>query len=138
MTPAEFSLDDGLVVPVLRRADTKDVAELAAEISTLAGRARAGALQVDDVTGAVFAVSNLGGYPVDAFTPLIHQPATAMLGVGRARPRPAVVDDRIEPRVLLTLSLPVDHQVIDGAPAAAFLADVEAVLADPRRLAPGR
>jgi pyruvate dehydrogenase E2 component (dihydrolipoamide acetyltransferase) len=132
------SLDDGLVVPVVRRADTRDVAELAAEIAVLAERARAGALQMGDVTGAVFAVSNLGGYPVDAFTPLIHQPATAILGVGRARPRPAVVNGRIEPRVLLTLSLTVDHQVIDGAPAGAFLADVAAVLADPRRLLPAR
>jgi pyruvate/2-oxoglutarate dehydrogenase complex dihydrolipoamide acyltransferase (E2) component len=128
------SVDDGLVVPVVHRADEKDLATLAGEVAALAERATAGTLTIDDVSGAVFAVTNLGGYPVDAFTPLVHQPQTAILGVGRARARPAVVDDRIEPRTTLVLSLTVDHQVTDGAPAAAFLADVADLLVHPERL----
>jgi pyruvate dehydrogenase E2 component (dihydrolipoamide acetyltransferase) len=125
------ALDDGLVVPVVRGADGKDLASLRTEIASLADRARAGTLAIDDVSGAVFAVSNLGAYPVDAFTPLVYQPNVAILGLGRAQPKPAVVDGRIEVRTLLTLSLTVDHQVVDGAPAAAFLADVAASLGDP-------
>jgi pyruvate dehydrogenase E2 component (dihydrolipoyllysine-residue acetyltransferase) len=128
------SLDEGLVVPVVHRADVKDLPTLADEIAALAERARAGTLTIDDVSGAVFSVTNLGGYPVDAFTPLVHQPQTAILGVGRARARPAVVDDRVEPRTTLVLSLTVDHQVTDGAPAAAFLADVAQLLGHPAGL----
>ena len=130
------ALDDGLVVPVVRAVDTKTVTDLAGEISSLAERARRGALEMGDVTGAVFAVTNLGAYPIDAFTPIIYQPATAILGTGRAALRPAVVDGRIEARTMLTLSLTVDHQVIDGAPAAAFLARVGELLGDPSRLGP--
>ena len=128
------SLDDGLAVPVVRRADEKDLATLDREIAALAERAATGTLTMDDVRGAVFAVTNLGGYPIDAFTPLVHEPLTAILGVGRARAKPAVVDDRIEPRTMLVLSLTVDHQVTDGAPAAAFLADVAGLLGRPERL----
>jgi pyruvate dehydrogenase E2 component (dihydrolipoamide acetyltransferase) len=128
------SLDDGLVVPVVHRADEKELPALAGEVAALAERAAAGTLTIDDVSGAVFAVTNLGGYPIDAFTPLLHQPQTAILGVGRARARPAVVGDRIEPRTTLVLSLTVDHQVTDGAPAAAFLADVAELLGHPERL----
>jgi pyruvate dehydrogenase E2 component (dihydrolipoamide acetyltransferase) len=128
------SLDDGLVVPVVHRADEKDLPTLANEIAALSERARARTLTIDDVSGAVFVVTNLGGYPIDAFTPLVHQPQTAILGVGRARARPAVVDDRIEPRIMLVLSLTVDHQVTDGAPAAAFLSDVAELLGHPAAL----
>jgi pyruvate dehydrogenase E2 component (dihydrolipoamide acetyltransferase) len=123
------ALPDGLVVPVVGRADQKDTPTLAAEIAALTEQARRGALRVEDVTGAVFAVSNLGAYPIDGFTPLVYQPNVAILGMGRARSRPGVVDGRIEPRTTLVLSLTVDHQVVDGVPAAAFLADVAALLA---------
>lgn len=131
------SLDDGLIVPVVRRADERDLPALATEIADLSERARQSALRVDEVTGGAFTVTSLGGYPIDAFTPLLHPPQIAILGVGRAREKPAVVDGRIEPRWLLVLSLTVDHRVIDGAPAAAFLTDVAAQLADPADLLAG-
>ena len=116
------ALDDGqLLAPVVRRADTKDIAALAAEIATLADR---GQLDMTDISGGVFSITNLGGYPRDASTLLVHQPQTAMLGMGRARKVPTVIDDRIEIRVQIVLSLTVDHQVIDGVPAAAFLSDL--------------
>jgi pyruvate dehydrogenase E2 component (dihydrolipoamide acetyltransferase) len=131
------SLDDGLIVPIVRRADQRELGVIATEVADLSERARRGALRVEEVTGGVFTVTSLGAYPIDAFTPLLHPPQVAILGVGRAKEKPAVVDGRIEPRTLLVLSLTVDHRVIDGAPAAAFLADVAALLADPASLAGG-
>jgi pyruvate dehydrogenase E2 component (dihydrolipoamide acetyltransferase) len=79
-------------------------------------------------------VTNLGPYGVDAFTPLLNPPQTAVLGVGRARPRPAVRDGAVVPRTLMMLSLTFDHQVVDGAPAAAFLAAVVDLLQAPDRI----
>jgi pyruvate dehydrogenase E2 component (dihydrolipoamide acetyltransferase) len=84
--------------------------------------------------GAVFSVTSLGGYRIDAFTPLLDPPQTGILGVGRARLRPAVVDGEVVPRRLMVLSLTFDHRVIDGAPAAAFLQEVAEILEDPPRL----
>lgn len=125
------ALDDGLIVPVVRAADGKDLEALNREIADLAERARAGTLSTADVEGGVFSITNLGAYPIDAFTPVLNPPETAVLGMGRARPRPAVVDGRIEARTLMVLSLTFDHRVIDGAPAAAFLADVVSLLEEP-------
>lgn len=129
------ALDDGLIVPVVRNADGKDLATLGAEIAELAERARRGQLTPAETEGGCFSVTNLGAYRIDAFTPLINPPQTAILGVGRARARPAVVDGAIAVRTLLVLSLTFDHQVVDGAPAAAFLDAVVGLLEDPDRLA---
>lgn len=131
------ALDDGLIVPVVRAADGKDLEALNREIADLAERARAGTLSTADVEGGVFSITNLGAYPIDAFTPVLNPPETAVLGMGRARPRPAVVDGRIEARTLMVLSLTFDHRVIDGAPAAAFLADVISLLGEPAWLGDG-
>ena len=79
-------------------------------------------------------MTNLGAYRIDAFTPLLNPPQTAILGVGRARPRPAVVDGVVVPRTLVVLSLTFDHQVVDGAPAAAFLAAIVSLLERPQPL----
>lgn len=131
------ALDDGLIVPVVRAADGKDLEALNREIADLAERARAGTLSTADVEGGVFSITNLGAYPIDAFTPVLNPPETAVLGMGRARPRPAVVDGRIEARTLMVLSLTFDHRVIDGTPAAAFLADVISLLEEPAWLGDG-
>ncbi len=131
------ALDDGLVVPVIRAADTKDLETLGREVAELAERARAGALTPADLEGGVFSVTNLGAYGVDAFTPLLNPPQTAILGLGRARPRPAVVEGRVEVRTLMVLSLTFDHRVVDGAPAAAFLRTVSSLLEAPDRLGSG-
>ena len=129
------AVEGGLVAPVVRAADTKDLDALGREISELADRARAGRLEAAEMEGAVFSVTSLGGYRIDAFTPLLDPPQTAILGVGRARLRPAVVDGEIVPRRLMVLSLTFDHRVVDGAPAAAFLQEVAEILEDPARLA---
>lgn len=127
---------DGLIVPVVRRADTLDLRSLNRRIADLAERARAGRLQPEETAGGVFSVTNLGAHRVDAFTPLLNPPQTGILGVGRARVRPAVVDGEVVPRILLVLSVTFDHRVIDGAPAAAFLTAVADRLEAPDRLAP--
>jgi pyruvate dehydrogenase E2 component (dihydrolipoamide acetyltransferase) len=128
------ALEDGLVVPVVRVADTKSLETLSREIAELAERARAGRLQEADTEGGVFSVTNLGGSRVDAFTPLLNPPQTAILGLGRARPRPSVVSGRVVPRTLVVLSLTFDHRVVDGAPAAAFLERIATSLEQPQSL----
>jgi pyruvate dehydrogenase E2 component (dihydrolipoamide acetyltransferase) len=128
-------LDDALIVPVVQRADTLDLHTLTSRIAHLAERARSGRLAADETRGGVFSVTSLGGYRIDAFTPLLNPPQTAILGVGRARSRPAVHDGEVLARTLLVLSLTFDHQVVDGAPAAAFLTAVAERLEQPDTLA---
>ena len=122
------ALEEGLIVPVLRHADTKSLQQIAEESRQLAERARAGSLGVDEVRGGTFTITNLGMYGIDAFTPIIHQPQVAILGVGRIVQKPAVHDGQIAVRWMMTLSLTFDHRIVDGAPAAAFLQDVVARL----------
>jgi pyruvate/2-oxoglutarate dehydrogenase complex dihydrolipoamide acyltransferase (E2) component len=114
----------GLVVPVVREVADKDVRELSAEIAELARRAEIGQLTQDEVTGGTFTVTNLGMYGVDAFTPILNPPEVAILGVGRWVEKPAVHEGKVVIRTMGMLSLTVDHRVVDGAPAAAFLKDV--------------
>ncbi len=128
------ALDDGLIVPVVRQADAKSLEQLDREIADLAERARSARLAEVETRGAVFSVTNLGGYRIDAFTPLLNPPQAAILGLGRARRRPAVIDGAIIARTLVVLSLTFDHRVVDGVPAAAFLDQVIAALEDPGRL----
>ena len=128
------ALPDGLIVPVVRGADRKDLGELGTEIAGLADRARSGVLAAAETSGACFTVTSLGAWRIDAFTPLLDPPQTAILGIGRARLRPAVVGGAIVPRMLLVLSLTIDHRVVDGAPAAAFLESVVGRLESPGQL----
>lgn len=119
----------GLVVPVIREADGKDVRRLSDEITDLARRAELGQLTQEEVTGGTFTVTNLGMYGIDAFTPILNSPEVAVLGVGRWVDKPAVLDGKIVIRTMGMLSLTVDHRVVDGAPAAAFLKEVASLLA---------
>jgi len=121
--------DNGLVVPVVREADTKDLARLTSEISALAEKARASQLSAGDLSGGTFTVTNLGMYGIDAFTPILDPPQTAILGVGRWVEKPSVVDGRVAIRTLAVLSLTIDHRVVDGALGAAFLQNVAQWLA---------
>ena len=113
--------EGGLLAPVLRDADSLTVQQVAEQSRALIALARAGRLTGEQMRGATFTVTNLGMFGIDAFTPIIHLPQCAVLGVGRIVRAPAVVDDRIVPRDLMTLSLTFDHRVVDGAPAARFL-----------------
>jgi pyruvate dehydrogenase E2 component (dihydrolipoamide acetyltransferase) len=113
--------DVGLLVPVVRTADRLMLRELAAQSSDLIAQARAGRLTPDQLRDATFTITNLGGLGVDAFTPIVNLPQSAVLGVGRIVREPAVIEERIVPRDRVTLSLTFDHRVVDGAPAARFL-----------------
>ncbi len=125
------ALEDGLIVPVIRNADRLKLAEIDRELKRLAAAARAGTLTVDEVTGGTFTISNLGMYGIDAFTPIINPPEAAILGVGRIIEKPAVYRGQVAVRSLMTLSLTFDHRIVDGAPAAAFLQTLAAMLAQP-------
>ena len=125
---------NGLVVPVVRDADRKDVYELARQLSQLSEKARAGKLPPTDMQGGCFTISSLGGIGGTAFTPIINAPEVAILGVSRSAMRPVYRDGAFVPRLLLPLSLSYDHRVIDGAMAARFTTWLAQALADPRSL----
>jgi pyruvate dehydrogenase E2 component (dihydrolipoamide acetyltransferase) len=118
------ALDDGLLVPVLRDADLKELALISRERTALQEGARAGKLPVEALVGAVFTVSNLGQQGVDRFTAIENPPEAAILAVGRVRDLVVARDGVAAVAPVVTLTLSVDHRVADGAPAAAFLADL--------------
>ena len=123
------ALDNGLVVPVVRGADRLSIEEISVETARLAAAARSRSLGMPDFEGATFTVTAMGMYGVDAFTPIINPPNTAILGVGRVRRDVHWDDDdRPVPLPVLTLSLTWDHRAFDGAPAAEFTGTVREVL----------
>ena len=117
------AIDDGLVVPVLHRADTLSLAEIAARREDLVTRAQAGKLRPADIQGGSFTISNLGMYGVDAFNAIVNPPQAAILAVGRIADRVVAVGGQpaVQPTMVLTLSC--DHRALDGARAAQFLGD---------------
>jgi pyruvate dehydrogenase E2 component (dihydrolipoamide acetyltransferase) len=124
----------GLVVPVIRDADKKDLYEIAKALATLSDRARGGKLQSDDITGGCFTISSLGGIGGRFFTPIINAPEVAILGVSRSTWQPVYRDLAFVPRLMLPLSLSYDHRVIDGAKAVRFTARLGEILANPGQL----
>ena len=126
------ALDDGLIVPVVRDVGGKTISQLSAEANELADRARGGRLMPDEVLGGTFTISILG--TVDAFTPILNRGQSAILGVGRSLDKPVVRDGEVTVREMMTVSLTADHQVVDGAVAAAFLRRFQQMVARPARL----
>jgi len=124
----------GLVVPVVRDADRKDIYGLARQLGALSEKARAGKLPPTDMQGGCFTISSLGGIGGTAFTPIINAPEVAILGVSRASMRGIFRDGGFVPRLMLPLSLSYDHRVIDGAMAARFTTFLARTLAEPRAL----
>jgi pyruvate dehydrogenase E2 component (dihydrolipoamide acetyltransferase) len=124
----------GLVVPVIRDADKKDLYEIATALGVLSERARAGKLQSDDIQGGVFTISSLGGIGGRYFTPIINAPEVAILGVSRSTWQPIYRDLAFVPRLMLPLSLSYDHRVIDGASAVRFTTRLGEILANPGQL----
>jgi pyruvate dehydrogenase E2 component (dihydrolipoamide acetyltransferase) len=124
----------GLVVPVIRDVDRKGIVDLSKELGEVSARARDGKLTADDMRGASFTISSLGGIGGTAFTPIVNAPEVAILGVVRSRVAPVWNGSEFEPRTLLPLCLSYDHRVIDGALAARFTRHLAHVMGDERRL----
>lgn len=116
--------DQGLIVPVIRNADQKNLAQLSREINDLAEKARARKVSREELQGGTFTISNQGGIGGAHFTPIINKPEVAILGLGRGALKPVVRGGNIEPRLLLPLALSYDHRLIDGGSAARFIVDL--------------
>ena len=111
----------GLVVPVIQDAARKSIAEIAADLTGISQRVRAGKIRIGDLEGGTFTISNVGGIGGTYFTPIVNYPEVAILGAGRAKQTPVLVDGAWEPRLMLPLSLSYDHRIIDGAAGIRFL-----------------
>jgi pyruvate dehydrogenase E2 component (dihydrolipoyllysine-residue acetyltransferase) len=125
---------NGLLVPVIRDADRKDIYEIARALGELSAKARSGKLTAAEMQGGSFTISSLGGIGGTAFTPIINAPEVAILGVSRTSTKPVYRDDAFVPRMILPLSLSYDHRVIDGANGARFTSYLAKTLADARAL----
>ena len=129
-------IPDGLVVPVLRGAETLGIVEIATQVRALAERAREGKLRLDDYADGTFTVTNLGGLGVDWFTPVLNPPQCAILGVGRVRRVAVFAGESIVARDIGTLVLTFDHRAIDGAPCARFLGELRGLIEAPEGMLP--
>jgi len=123
--------DRGLLVPVVRDADTKSLMQISEEVAALAEKARSRKLSLEEMQGGTFSLSNLGGIGGTSFTPLVNAPEVAILGISRARMEPVFKDGQFVPRFMLPLSLSYDHRAIDGADGARFLRWVADVFEQP-------
>jgi len=124
----------GLVVPVIRDVDRKGILDLARELGDVSSRAREGKLKLDEMRGASFTITSLGGIGGTAFTPIVNAPEVAILGLSRARQKPVWDGNSWIPRLMLPLSLSYDHRVIDGALAVRFTGYLSQALSDLRRM----
>jgi pyruvate dehydrogenase E2 component (dihydrolipoamide acetyltransferase) len=131
------AIPDGLVTPVVRRADQKSVVAIAREVRELASRARARKLKPEEMADGTFSISNLGMFGIDEFAAVINPPEGAILAVGQVRDVPVVVDGAVVPGKHLALTLSCDHRVVDGAVGAAFLAELRRLIEHPLRVLTG-
>jgi pyruvate dehydrogenase E2 component (dihydrolipoamide acetyltransferase) len=125
------AVEDGLITPVIRFADRKGLAEIAAEAKALADKARARKLLPEEYTGATFSVSNLGMFDIDEFTAVINPPEAGILAVGRIVAKPVAVEGAVVTRRMMRVTMSCDHRVIDGATGAKFLQTVKLMLENP-------
>ena len=129
--------ESGLMVPVVRNPASTTLKALVQSVTDLADRARSRTLGADEMSGGVFTITNLGAHGIDAFTPILNLPQAAILGLGRVRAIPVVQGEEIVPGQQISLSLTFDHRVLDGAPAAGFLADLVRAIENPAAMLAG-
>lgn len=129
-----IALDDGLIVPVIHRADKKSLAEISISLRDLTQRAREGRLSLEDVEGGTFTLSNMGMLGIDQFNPIINPPQCCILGVGRTIEKPVVQGKEILIKPMAWLTLSSDHRIIDGATGAKFLNQIKRLIEDPALL----
>ena len=125
---------NGLVVPVIKDADKKGFEEIALELKELSIKAKAGKLTVNDMQGACFTISSLGGIGGTAFTPIVNAPEVAILGLSKSEFKPKYNGKEFVPRLMLPLSLSYDHRAIDGADGARFVTTLSSLLGDIRKI----
>lgn len=125
------ALEKGLIVPVIRHADTLSLLELSGALKSLSERARQNQLSNEEMKGSTFTISNLGTYGVEYFTPVLNPPEAGILGVGMVEAVPLYWGEELQRRSMLPLSLTFDHRVLDGAPAAQFLGSIKDFLENP-------
>ena len=128
------AIDDGLIVPVIKMADQKGIIDLAEEIHNLAELASSRKIDMADLKGGTFTITNYGAFGTTYGTPIINYPEVAILGTGRIVDTPMVIEGRIEPRKMLPLSLTFDHRALDGAEAARFMNELKKWLENPEAL----
>jgi pyruvate dehydrogenase E2 component (dihydrolipoamide acetyltransferase) len=128
------AIEDGLITPVVRAAESKTIGQISREVRALAERARARKLQPEEYTGATFSISNLGMFGIDEFTAVINPPEGAILAVGAMQPKPVVRDDQVVVRQMMRVTMSCDHRVIDGATGAQFLQTFKQILENPMLL----
>ncbi|GGX54719.1 pyruvate dehydrogenase complex dihydrolipoamide acetyltransferase [Saccharospirillum salsuginis] len=126
--------EDGLITPIVRKADTKGLATLSSEVKALAGRAREGRLKPEEYKGGGFSISNLGMYGIDSFSAIINPPQSCILAVGAAVKKPVVRGDELAVATVLSCTLSVDHRVVDGAVGARFLQALKHYLEHPTHM----
>lgn len=125
------AIPDGLITPVVRNANAKGIAQIAAEVKDLAARARDKKLKPEEYTGATFSISNLGMFGIEEFTAIINPPESGILAVGKSEPKPVVRDGQVVVRNIMRVTMSCDHRVIDGATGAQFLKTLKQMLENP-------
>lgn len=126
-----MAVSDGLIVPVVKDAGRRALPEIARTTADLVAKGREDKLAFDEITGGTFTITNLGMYGIEVFTPIVNPPEVAILGVGKIVEKPVMRDGQVVGRPRMALSLSVDHRVVDGSPAAQFLARVQQLLEAP-------
>ena len=125
------AIPDGLITPIVRNADLKGLAQISSEMKDLAARARSGKLKLEEFQGGTFSISNLGMYGIREFAAVINPPQGAILAVGAGEQRPVVRDGALAIATVMTVTLSVDHRVVDGAVGAEYLAAFKKLVEDP-------
>ncbi|HEX9928542.1 MAG TPA: pyruvate dehydrogenase complex dihydrolipoamide acetyltransferase [Pyrinomonadaceae bacterium] len=125
------AIPDGLITPIIRNANGKGIAQIAAEVKELAGRARDKKLKPEEFTGGTFSISNLGMFGIEEFTAIINPPEAGILAIGKSEPQPVVRDGEIVVRNMMRVTMSCDHRVIDGATGAQFLKTLKQMLENP-------
>ena len=128
------AIPDGLITPIVRKADQKGLLTISREMKYLAGRAKAGKLRPEEFQGGGFSISNMGMFGVTSFSAIINPPQSAILAVGAGAKRPVVKNDALAIATVMTVTLSVDHRVVDGALAATWLKAFKGIVEDPLSL----
>ena len=126
-----MAIDGGLITPIVRNADRKGLATISAEMKDLATRAKAGKLKPEEYQGGGFSISNLGMYGIKEFAAVINPPQSCILAVGAGEKRPVVKDNALAIATVMTVTLSIDHRVVDGALGAEWLQAFKALVEDP-------